>query len=204
MGRAGAENLHERKPLLVQRLLDQLLHLPAVVRRLPGHIIGARDLRKRADVEVALRVSPGGGAGKSAARRRGGDLPPGHAVIEVVDDDGRQIDIPSRGMNEVVPADGHRVPVPHQDHHMQLRVEGLDARRIGQRAAVRRVKGMGHQVVIRLPGAADPRHDDGIAVFVAQFLECPQHGPQHDTDPAAGAPHVRQHPLFQIGNACCV
>jgi len=80
-------------------------------------------------------------------------------------------------MDEMIPADGDAVPVAHHDNHVQARIVSLDPRRERQGAAVRRVQGIGDQVVVGLAGASDPRDHDRVAVLIVELLERAEHGP---------------------------
>ena len=119
------------KPFLDQRFLHAVLQRQSIANRFPGHIVGARGRRQRANIKGAFRIPVGRRAGNAARRSHGRLLSAGHAVVKVVDEHGGQIHVAPRGMDQVVSADRRAVAIAHQSHDMKIGVGRLDSRGIG-------------------------------------------------------------------------
>jgi hypothetical protein len=124
--------------------------------------------------------------------------------FRLFEDNGREVDVAAGRVDEVVAADRDPVAVAHDRNDVELRVEGLDARGVGQGAAVGRVQGVGDHVVVHFARAADAGHDDRVGRGEVELLEGPQQGPEHGADAAARTPHVREDPAFQVSDSRCV
>ena len=62
------------------------------------------------------------GLGNAVGRRRGGILAAGLAIVIVIGNDGRHIDVAAGRMDEVVAADGRAVAVTHGDKDIEVRI----------------------------------------------------------------------------------
>ena len=72
---------------MLDALLDQPLEWPDVGRRPAGHEAGSRRLGQPAEVEGGLHLAVGSGGRPILQVHGGRDLPPGHAVGLVVEED---------------------------------------------------------------------------------------------------------------------
>src|SRR3989339_293625 len=90
-------------------------------------------------------------------RSRGGELSAGHAIGQVVETEGRDIQISPGCMDEMITADGCGIAVTHDDNNGQVRRGGLDTRSKGKSAAV---EGM-HRITIDVKRSAGGTTDAG-------------------------------------------
>ncbi|MPM98356.1 hypothetical protein SDC9_145542 [bioreactor metagenome] len=113
MGGAGGDDFDEGHALLLYALDDELLQADGIIGGRPRHKGCAGGFCELADVKGLLDVAVPAGCRGGTLRGRAGVLAARHAVVVVVDHDGRHVDVAAAGMDEVVAADGGTVAVPH-------------------------------------------------------------------------------------------
>jgi hypothetical protein len=95
-------------------------------------------------------------------------------------------------MDEMVPANGHGISVAHDDNYLQARFGQFYTGSKGEGTPVGRVKRVEIHVHGQSSGATNARHEHYFVLLVAYAIYGPYQGAQHDPDPAAGAPYVRE------------
>jgi len=136
-----------------RQFTDQQVHM--VDRRArdisrPSRLCQGAYIKRRIDIPIHT------GLGPAAAWSRRRKLPAGHAIVAIIKDDRRQINIPAAGMDKMVPADRGAVAVPRYNNHLQLRVKHLDPRRVWQRPPVIGVQCAEISISVGPAGTADP------------------------------------------------
>ncbi len=69
-------------------------------------------------------------------------LAPCHAIDLVIDNKGREIQVPACGMYEMIATNGQGIPITHDGDHSQRRVGQFDPGGKGQDPSVSRVQGI--------------------------------------------------------------
>ena len=171
---AGRQDFDEGEAPSGKGFLDGLGQVARVENGPPGHIGRPRRIGQKRQVERRLGIPQRGGGRFGHARSRCRSLASGHAVVEVVYANHREIHVPPCGMDEMIAADGEQVAVAAEHDHVELRVGQFHARREGNGPAVGGVIGVELDVACRTPRTPDPRYHHRLVEIEAASL----HGDQ--------------------------
>src|SRR4030066_292219 len=123
--RAGGHDLDERKAGFLHGLDHGVRLVVDVEGRPAGDVDRADGFGQEGQVEGRFKVAEGGSRKGGPFGGWRGHLPAGHGVVEVIDADDRDVDVPPGGVDEVVAADGDDVAVAAEDDDFELGVGQL-------------------------------------------------------------------------------
>jgi hypothetical protein len=95
-------------------------------------------------------------------------------------------------MNEMVPSDCHRVAITHDYNHFQAGLCKFYSRGKGEGPAMGRMKGIEVDIDRKPSRTSDPGDENHFIFVIADPIDGPDKGPQHDPDPASGTPDMRK------------
>ena len=104
------------------KMYDSLLKIDCLMKNLTG-IHGFFDLIEKTRTDLRI------------AGRGGRKLPPGHAIVKIIENQQSHIDVPPAGAQKVSAANSQSA-VTHGNHHMQVGPRQFDAGGIGEGAAM--------------------------------------------------------------------
>jgi hypothetical protein len=116
----------------------------------------------------------------------GRTLSAGHAVIEIVQQKERDVQVPTAGAQEMGAADPHPA-VAHGRHHGQCRSGHFQSGGIGQGPAVEAVEGMGMEEGVEEPRATDIADNGHLVAGQPKAVQGPVQGVHHLVMRASGA-----------------
>ena len=171
---------------------NQLTHLYGVISGGAGDITSTCGFSQFADVEVLLHVAVGRGGGDTVDRGGSGILAAGLAIVVIVCNNGRQVNVAACAVDQMVSADGGSVTVTHGDQNVQVGICQSNAGGSGQSAAMSYVHAIDIQIVIHTAEAADSTDQADVMLIQLHLCENGRDGLQHDTVTTAGTPRMRE------------
>jgi len=119
---------------------------------------------------------------------RGGrsDLAAGHSINPVVDHDNRDVDVPTRSVDEMVTPNSHTVSIAGKDHDFSSGVGKLQPAGKGNGPPVKHVEDIGLEIGRQPPGTANSPHESQV-MKDAHLIDCPEEYVQDSAIPATRA-----------------
>jgi len=117
-------------------------------------------------------------------------LAAGHAVGQVVDDDGGDVQVAPGGVDQVVAADGRGVAVAHDHDDLELGVGQLHAGGESERSAVGGVERIEIHVHAETPGTVDAGDQNDLVLGETRAVNGPDQRAQDNAVPAPRTPDM--------------